>query len=186
LGDTGDTAPAPLTQRELADRFGMSPERVGWLVRRAVARLLGDAPRPGGRDVATCAVCEATFFATLQQRKGGGPHVCGPACLAALRRRAQHARGLRRGRTHLTALQGLPLDAFAVLPTRERELVRAYYGLDGREPETQRALAKRLHIDTRRLGAMLADGVARLLGQDPAAAAAPPSPTGTPTRGRRP
>jgi hypothetical protein len=64
--------------------------------------------------------------------------------------------------------------------------VRAYYGLDGREPETQRALTKRLHLDTRRIGQTLADCVARLLSQDPAAAAAAPNPTGADASGRRP
>jgi hypothetical protein len=81
---------SPRRQNELAERYGVSPARVGELIRLAVARLLGPATLPAAID--TCVICAARLV-----RRGRRPRApCGKACDAGRRRRQaveRHARG---------------------------------------------------------------------------------------------
>lgn len=93
----------PRTKRELAEHFGLTVSRVDHILRTAVPWLLDPATAP--------------LLSPEDQRRRRS------AAIAATRR--------RHGRPAAEALRALGSTAFDVLPGRERELVRRYYGLAG-------------------------------------------------------
>lgn len=127
----------------------------------------------GGRAPLTCVVCEAQF-APPPYRK-----TCSRECERARRQEVSRSRPRDRDRIReaarrrggqaaayeatLARLRALEPAAFERLPSRDRELVRRYYGLDDGRPRTQRELREHSGLDGRRVYGIVADAVAQLL-----------------------
>jgi hypothetical protein len=162
--EAADAEPLP-TLQELASICGLrSPERVDLVVRRATAALLGGEPViPRARLAVQCTICGSSILRKQMQKA----HACGPTCMAELRRRAYarwYERERRASEPRRRALAALPSEAFASLTERDRTIVRLYYGLDGEEPRTQRAVAAELQLDHNAVQYVVCSATARLLG----------------------
>ncbi len=166
LGDRAATRSGETpTMAELAERFGLqTPGRVSRRLLKSVGQLLGrDAVPPERQRLLACAVCGAQFQRRVSgPRTAGSQHACSAACLAELRRRNTRRVAQRRGRPDREALLALPPAALERVPEPERTLLRRYYGL-GQNPERLRDLTRELHMDPRRVRALVDRGVEQML-----------------------
>lgn len=183
----------PVSRQRLTTESGHSEWHVRQALARSVARLLERPPTPPA--VATCPTCGNAFPKVGKQRycshtcavraasrhpgqcrACGRPFLgprrqpyCSPQCGASVRggdwRTNVRSSARRRGRPYAAELQGLDPAAFATLPSRERAMVRAFYGLDGGEPMTHREIGEAWHVSHDRVGPLVARAVAQLLGQ---------------------
>src|SRR6202011_6020271 len=69
----------------------------------------------------------------------------------------------QRGRPSAEALRALPPSAFGVLPELERDLVRRYYGVDGK-PSTRRELGRLHGLQPDRVERLVSAALRTLLG----------------------
>jgi hypothetical protein len=151
----------PKTGQTLAACFGLSRNTIGLALRRGVARLLGwTAIDPNRRIHGVCTICGTPVARPAQRRS----FACSAACMAELRRQATTSAAKRWGWPRADAVRALPPSALASLTEMERQLVVAYYGLDGEEAQTQRAVARRFKMDDKRAAALIAGAVERVLG----------------------
>ncbi len=129
------------TKVELADRFGLSVWRISEILRQSRSMLLDPSAEPPV-----------------------SPEV-------VRRRRAERIAEARRqrGRPAAEALRALPPSAFGALPELERDLVRRYYGVDGK-PSTSRELGRLHGLQPDRVERLVSTSVRTLLGTSAVAA----------------
>jgi DNA-directed RNA polymerase sigma subunit (sigma70/sigma32) len=162
------------TLAETAARLGCTIWQVREALAEAVAKLLG--PKATGTPPRLCTACGQSFVPT-----GAWPErrTCSAACERERRRqtglanspaeradiRAKLSAALR-GRQWQAGepLRALEPVAFGVLPARDLEVVKLYYGLDNGEPLTSGEIGDRLEVSADRVRRLVCQSVARLLG----------------------
>jgi hypothetical protein len=151
----------PETIRALAEAFGVSTTTITVTLRRGVSRLLGwTAIDPNRRLEGVCEICGTAVSRAVRRQS----YACSAACMTELRRRITTAAAKRWGWPRADELRALPPTSLERLTELERQLVAAYYGLDGRAPQTQRAVSRRFKMDDKRVAQVINGAVQRLLG----------------------
>jgi hypothetical protein len=173
----------PCTLTEVARELKLSKFRAAQPVRWAIAHRLGPQAVPtelGGRQTVACAVCGAPVELSPSLADKAREHTCGSACRAELARlrirqkplqddpvvhkRARHAIMLRKGRPRADAIRALAPATIERLSEPRRNLLRAYYGLDGTAVCSYRDLGLRFGLSGAQVGDLVRDAVHQLLG----------------------